>query len=187
MIIECFVISIIIGLLRKGSLRNLAGIPLRHTFLFILPFLLFGVIITLARTNPELRSLIRAGNVIQYVLLLAAIILNVRIREMLVVGVGTFMNFVALAANKGMMPVSMKALQVAGMQDALNGQPIRHALLTPETRLKWLTDVIPVPLGSPYLSEVVSPGDLLVAAAIFILVQRHMRAPSHAKEPATSA
>lgn len=183
MIIEAFLISIILGLVRRGSVRNLARLPLRHTFLFILPLLLFGVIAAVARGNPALKPFARAGNMAQYLVMLTAIMLNLHIREMLIAGFGTFLNFLALAVNNGMMPVSLNALRIAGMPNALTSDAVRHVAVTPETRLKWLTDVIPVPLGHPCLSEVASVGDALVAVAIFLLIQHYMCALSPVKEP----
>ena len=177
-------ISIVVGFARRGRLRSLGRIPLRHTFLFVLPFLLFAAIVTIAHGNPDLKPFVKAGNVIQYVLLLTAIGLNLHVREMLVAGAGTFLNFIALAANGGMMPVSTVALKVAGLPNVMNGNAVRHVVLTPATHLKLLSDVVPVPLGSPYFSEVISVGDLFVAAAIFVLIQHYMCGKVPAKEPA---
>jgi hypothetical protein len=51
----------------------------------------------------------------------------------------------------------------------------RHELEGPRTRLRPLGDVIPVPL--PLRPEVVSPGDVLVAAGLGQLVVLGMRSP----------
>jgi hypothetical protein len=50
----------------------------------------------------------------------------------------------------------------------LAGDDPRHVLLDDGTRLAWLADVVPVPL--PLVPQVVSPGDVLVAAGLAQLV-----------------
>jgi hypothetical protein len=190
LIIESFVISMLVGLIRRGSLRNLAQIPLRHTFLFVLPFLLFGCLVFLMRktSGTEFAFSVRIGNVIQYLILLAAIALNLHIPEMRIIGAGTFLNALALTVNGGMMPVSMAALKVAGIANAICGETVRHIPMTPNTRLNFLTDVVPVYLGNPYLSAVVSIGDVVIAIGVFILIQRYLCRPAvAAKETAACA
>lgn len=189
MIIEAFVLSVVIGFTRKGSLRNLGRIPLRHFYLFCVPFLLFAAVsgIALSAGQKSLMPYIRIADIGQHAVLLIAIFLNLHMREMWMVAAGTFSNFAALAANGGAMPVSMDALKSAGLAGVLGTQPVRHALLTPETRLKPLTDVIPVHTFSPFLSQVVSVGDLLIAVGLFILIQHYMCPPKADEEQSTVA
>ena len=180
MILESFVLSTAVGFVRKGSLRNLSGIPLRHFYLFVLPFVLFASVLAAgpARGTLSILPYVKVISIAQYVILLAAIALNVHIREMWVVGAGTFLNFASLAANGGVMPVGTTALRIAGLTQLLNSESARHVIMTPETRLKWLADIIPVPTFSPLLSQVISIGDLVIAVGIFLLVQRYMCRPA---------
>ncbi|HET6456071.1 MAG TPA: DUF5317 domain-containing protein [Armatimonadota bacterium] len=185
MIVEAFVLSIIVGFIRKGSLRNLSRVPIRHFYLFCLPFLIFAAVSTIAVSmrHESLMPYIRPADICQYVILLAAIFLNFHMREMWVVGAGVLSNLAVLAANGGTMPVSMEALKRAGLAGALGSQPVRHAILTPETRLKPLADIIPVHTFSSFMSQVISAGDILIAIGLFILIQSYMCRP--AKEPST--
>lgn len=185
MIVEAFVLSIVVGLIRKGSLRNLGRIPLRHFYLFCVPFLVFAVVSTIAVStgHKSLMPYIHLADIGQYVILLAAIILNLHVWEMWLVGSGTLANSIVLTANGGAMPVSMHALKSTGLAGALGSQPVRHALMTPQTHLKWLADVIPVRTFSPFLSQVMSVGDVLISIGLFILVQHYICLP--AKEPST--
>jgi hypothetical protein len=73
------------------------------------------------------------------------------------------------------MPVSADASGKAGVttQDLLAGTDPRHELADDGTRLRALGDVVPVLL--PVHPEVVSPGDVLVAAGLAQLVVLGMR------------
>jgi len=66
--------------------------------------------------------------------------------------------------------VSERAAGRAGVSTAavVGGLDPRHERETPATRLRLLGDVVPVPL--PLRPEVVSPGDVLVAAGLGQLV-----------------
>jgi len=184
LVVEAFVLSILIGFARRGRLHNLGQAPLRHVYMFILPFaILAGVMaIGFAKAGQAWQPYLMVANVVQYVTLLAAIALNSHIREMWFAGIGTFLNFLAIAANGGMMPMSTRALQIAGLPELLDpestSQFVRHAIMAPDTRLKLLADVIPVPGFSIITPQVASIGDLLVAVAVFLFVQRYMLAPA---------
>lgn len=189
MIVESFILSIAVGFIRGGRLRNLGRTPLRHFYLFVLPFVLFAGAYLLLRSASDqpLVAYISVVNVAQYALLVIAIGLNLRVYGMPVIGVGTFFNFAAVAANGGMMPVSESAVRIAGLSQLLNStgtaQFVRHAIMGPETRLKLLGDIVPIPGFACFLPEVASIGDVLVAVGVFILVQRYMCRPeSDAKE-----
>lgn len=82
---------------------------------------------------------------------------------------GLLANAVVVLAN-GAMPVSLPAAERAGapVEQLLAGVDPRHELAGTGTRLRVLGDVVPVPL--PLRPEVVSPGDVLVAAGLGQLV-----------------
>lgn len=189
MILEAFVLSIIIGFIRKGKLQGLSNIPIKRWFLFILPFILSALVVAGGQIgDPESRLVyIRMANVLQYILLLAAIIVNIHIKEMWLVGIGTFFNALVVAVNGGMMPVSITALKLAGMDYLLKPGEfdwgIRHAIMTASTKLSFLGDIIPRPGIGKVMPEVASIGDLLLAVGVFLLIQRYMcRSAQPAKE-----
>ena len=174
----------LIGFIRRGSLHRLGEAPLRYSYLFLLPIVIFAGVYTAAGVSGDLRWVpyVRVANIGQYMVLVIAILLNLRIRHMWMAGVGTFLNFLAVAANGGVMPISEKAIRIAGLTELLSPERttrfVRHAIMTPETRLKLLTDVIPIPAQSIVFSEVVSIGDVMIAIAVFIIVQVYMCAPA---------
>ncbi len=85
------------------------------------------------------------------------------------VALGLLANALVVGLN-GAMPVSAEASGRAGIstQDLLSGADPRHELADSATRLQALGDVVPVLL--PGHHEVVSPGDVLVAAGLAQLV-----------------
>lgn len=183
MILEAFVFSIIIGYIRKGKLQGLSDIHIKRWFLFILPFILSALVVAGGQIgDPESRLMyIRMANVLQAFLLLAAIIVNIHIREMWLMGIGTLFNAIVIAANGGVMPVNVSALKLAGMGYLLKPGEfdwgIRHAIMTTSTKLNFLGDIIPRPGIGKVMPEVASIGDLLLAIGIFLLIQRYMCKP----------
>src|SRR5439155_20104550 len=85
------------------------------------------------------------------------------------ISVGLLANAVVVAAN-GAMPVSIDAAYRArvGISAIASGSDARHQIAGTGTQLRWLGDVVPVPL--PWRPEVVSAGDVLVAAGLAELV-----------------
>ena len=94
---------------------------------------------------------------------------NLRVAGVPLVTIGLIINAVVVAAN-GAMPVSTSAAERAGVSlvDIASGRDSRHEIAGPGTTLRILGDVIPVRM--PVRSEVVSPGDVLVAAGLAELV-----------------
>lgn len=94
---------------------------------------------------------------------------NLRVAGVPLVTLGLISNAVVVAAN-GAMPVSVAAADRADVPvvDIAVGQDSRHEIADSTTTLRFLGDVIPVPL--PARSEVVSPGDVLVAAGLAELI-----------------
>ena len=94
---------------------------------------------------------------------------NLRIPGVALVTAGLAANAAVVALN-GAMPVSIVAAYHARVPiGAISaGTDARHEIAGLGTRVRWLGDVIPVPL--PLRPEVVSAGDVLVAAGLAELV-----------------
>jgi len=186
---EAAILGVIVGVLRKGSLSNLARIPFRGAYVFAIPLVLFVVATVLTyRTADEalIRTAVRAMNILLYVVLLLAIVWNRHIREMKLLGLGAFLNFVALTANGGVMPVSRWAAETAGMLEFLERMKgVRHVVMDGGSRFRPLTDIIPVPI--PILTTVLSVGDVILAVGIFLLIQRYMCPPTGEANPIEEA
>lgn len=107
--------------------------------------------------------------------------LNLRHPGVGLLALGFFGNAVVVALN-GAMPVSLRALERAGVGEAMVTDP-RHEISDAATRLPWLGDVVPVAL--PGLGQAVSPGDVLIAAGAGLLLYAGMGASG--RVPATTA
>jgi hypothetical protein len=81
-------------------------------------------------------------------------------------GAGFALNFAVIAAN-GAMPVSSAALERAGREGLEGGTIVKHELMSPDTRLDLLGDVIPIP---PPGGVVLSAGDVVFLAGLSVLV-----------------
>ena len=88
------------------------------------------------------------------------------------VGAGLLANTTAVAVNGGM-PVSAWAARRAGLRPGQVATDVLHVPARAGTALRWLGDVVPAPL--PFRPEVVSLGDLLIAAGLAQLVLTAMR------------
>lgn len=90
------------------------------------------------------------------------------------VAAGLLLNALVVTAN-GAMPVSLYAAARAGVPvTALDlAENPRHEEKTAQTRLGLLADVVPVPL--PLRPEVDSPGDVLFASGLALLIVSAMR------------
>jgi hypothetical protein len=96
------------------------------------------------------------------------------------VGTGLLLNALVIVLNGGM-PVSADAAVRAGVTAADAVADPRHVPTGPGTALAALGDVVPVPL--PLRPEVVSAGDLLVAAGLAQLLATAMLAGAAAPRP----
>ena len=173
------ILSLTIGLWRGGRLSELAElISLKKWELILTAFLIQCVLATLGEKG--LTFLIWAGpplHILSYVLLLIVIWYNRPIKGFLLIGVGIFLNFVVILANGGHMPVWVEgAIQakLKGILPLLQSKTyVLHSALTEQTRLKFLSDIIVLPPPYPR-PKVLSPGDIIMAAGLFILIQQWM-------------
>jgi Family of unknown function (DUF5317) len=94
---------------------------------------------------------------------------NRRVAGTPLIGLGLLLNVMVVAANAAM-PVSVDAARRAGITpDALHLEDdAMREPLGASTLLPWLGDVVPVAL--PWSPQVVSPGDVLVAAGVGLLL-----------------
>ncbi|HVT65117.1 MAG TPA: DUF5317 domain-containing protein [Mycobacteriales bacterium] len=101
---------------------------------------------------------------------------NLRVSGVGLVTIGLVLNAVVVARN-GAMPVSIAAASRAGVSivTVASDDDPRHEIAGKGSVWRTLGDVIPLPL--PGIPEVISPGDLLVAAGLaeFIVVTSRRR------------
>ncbi|HVE74483.1 MAG TPA: DUF5317 domain-containing protein [Mycobacteriales bacterium] len=155
--------AVLVATLCGGSLERLGSLPLRSPWLVWAAFAaqLVGTILG----GP----IFAVGLVLSAALAVGWLVRNRGIRGTGLVSLGLLANAVVVSAN-GAMPVSVDAAGRAGVttQALVADRDPRHELMTDSTRVRWLGDVIPVPL--PVRPEVISPGDVAVAAGLAQLV-----------------
>lgn len=165
-LLAVLVVSVVIGVTRGGKLANASEIYARG---WALLFIAFGMQVVGSLLPNDAARLATTLIMLSYVMLLVTVWLNRRHPGALLAGMGVTMNFVVIALNRGM-PVSQEAILLAGGSgDAtLDG---KHVLLTAESWLPFLADVIPLP------GEVISVGDVLLGIGIGVFIEYQMRRP----------
>jgi len=163
-------VALLAGWLAGGSLERLGRLPLRRRRLAVLALLaqLLGTLL-----GGPFHAV---GLLVSAALVVAFLLANRGVRGTGLVALGLAANALVVGVN-GAMPVSPEAAARAGVgtQDLLTGRDPRHEPADDATRLAWLGDVVPLPL--PVRPEVVSPGDVLVAAGLAQLVVVGMLRP----------
>jgi hypothetical protein len=171
----CIVAGLLVGLASGGHLRHLYDREWRG-----LPLLVAAAMINViggyvawkvAPVAPALRipSLIAVYGLVGWVLWRNP---GLSRPALALITVGGLLNFLVMAANAGQMPVDLNLLQKAGKPNTVariaRGQAFRHSVLTKSTPLGFLGDTVALP--RPF--NVPSPGDLFIAAGLFLLVWR---------------
>ncbi len=166
-ILLVLVISIALGTLRGGNLRNLSGIRVKLSWLLPVGFVLLAAATFVPADQHELAV---ALILISYLPLLGFVLLNRNLSGMWIAGIGILMNFTVIVANGGM-PVLAEAAEIASGSSADLALGAKHVLLTAETSLPFLADVIPLP------GAVLSLGDVFLAIGTGVFLEYQMRQP----------
>lgn len=172
MILTGVVLAVLVALLRGGKLERLTDLGLRW-----LPAVWVALCLRAIVPLLESRGLVWAPwlQVGAYLLLLWAVWLNVSVPGMKLFGLGSLLNFLVIVANGGTMPVSATAFKTLEMTKMPSGT---HSLLTAETRLRLLADIIPIRTPLP---QVISIGDIFLVAGIFLFIQHRMLSGDEAR------
>jgi hypothetical protein len=150
--------------LTGGNLGRLASLRLAGLWTPMLALALQVVLTTIAPAGHPL--LHRVAHIGTYVAIGLFLWLNRRLAGVKLIGVGAFLNALAITLNGGVMPATRTAERLAGLHlrpGFDNSAPVAHA------HLPWLGDVIPWPGPLP---NVLSVGDLLVFLGTLVLLHR---------------
>jgi MFS family permease len=162
--------GIVGGLLAGGRLGNLLSVRLRYGALILVALLLRVATQWLLDAGVGLVDQLRVPLfALSFGLLMGALWLNRSQPGLLLAMVGIGSNAVAILANGGYMPVFLPAVEVVGLGQA-DLSPTFHVLLPAELGLEFLLAAGPLgdvlPMAIPFLTNVVSLGDILLAAGI---------------------
>jgi hypothetical protein len=160
------------------------GAGLRQVRLRAIRLLVAAAVVQLGTSTLVPGSGVARGAALALTALLVGLFVygNWRVAGTPLIGLGLLLNVVVVTANAAM-PVSVDAAGRAGLTRAelALGEDAMRERSTPSTRLSWLGDVVPVAL--PWRPQVVSPGDVLVAAGVGLLLvaARSRQTPSRAR------
>ncbi len=163
LVVLALLAGLLLGCACGGSLHRLEAVVLRRRRLVLLALLAQAAGALVGGPAHALGLLASAG------LALAFLAANRGLRGTGLVALGLTANALVVGLN-GAMPVSRDAAARAGVPlfDVEDGLDRRHELADDRTRLPRLGDTVPLRL--PLRPEVVSPGDVLVAAGLGQLV-----------------
>jgi hypothetical protein len=168
-------LGLIAGFLAGGTLRGLKDIHFRIVWMLFLS-LLVGLLPVLSDSLNIHRHLLQLTSFAGVLSFLVVNILTFRGEVRLGMGVvaaGWALNFIVIAANRGM-PLSRWAYAASGQTGRItegSGGFYRIVLAGPHTKLLRLGDVIPV---KPY-RLVVSIGDIFLILGIALVIAAAMR------------
>ena len=168
MLLLFFLLAAIVTVpLTGGSLRALADLRFRHTWLLVAA--LGTQVWLIARPGPQtvLLTTLELG---AYPLGVAFLWVNRDIPGFKVIALGAAMNFAAIAANGGIMPAADHAVALAGLPTDWGGLYANSAAI-PHPSLLVLGDIFAVPSSLPY-ANVFSIGDLVVVIGAGVGVHR---------------
>ncbi len=182
-LVVAIVLSVGIGLLRRGRLTGLARVPLRLGLLAIAAFALQAFFIYQTPSHKAIgvwgwQELLFVGS---YALLLVAVWANRHLAGVGLIGLGLLLNLLVMAANGGWMPITPEAVVKVGhtrlVPSLASGMRIYSSkdiiLSREETRLWFLSDLFVLSRPFP-VPSVFSVGDALVAVGVFALIQSAM-------------
>ncbi len=171
MFLEGIVLGILIGWLRGGKISKIALKPIYLGFLVLTAFLLQSLLnygaARLGLTAPAVYYL----RLLSFLMLLIFIYANRERPGLPLAGAGVFLNLLVIALNDGTMPVSPKGMTPHQVDTLMTGGSALHALITAETKLAFLGDVLPL----AYKGQSISIGDVLISLGLLYFFQRSMR------------
>jgi hypothetical protein len=160
-----FLLMILTVPLAGGELRRLESLRLHWIWLAAAAFALQVVLVVVAPEGDTVLQ--RVAHLWTYGLVGACVISNLDLRYVWVVGVGGLLNFVAIAANGGVMPASAGALRTAGL-DVTSGE-FTNSDVVENAHVPFLGDVFAIPDGWPG-ANVFSIGDIVIVVGAFLVL-----------------
>ncbi len=171
--------GLIVGRLGGGRIRNLERL---HFVWWQLA--LAGLLVQLVLFADPIQERVGGAGAAIYVvstlLVMAALLRNLRRPGLTILAVGAILNLVAVLANGGYMPSSPSAwLELTGAA----ALPVAHysnvVLIGPDTLLPFLGDIFVFPPPLP-MATAFSIGDAIIALGAFIFLVSAMRGPAEA-------
>jgi hypothetical protein len=172
------VLGILLGYLLRGRIAQLPSLELRGLWLVLSALAVQLVIFPLLGPKPILPYGTAVLHAASYGLVLLWLVLNLRVRPLLVMGAGALLNALVVSANGGYMPASLSALTQTGANVAAAAVALGDTYgnivgMTASTRLNFLGDWISLPHWLPF-ATVMSVGDALIMVGLVWLLAKGM-------------
>jgi hypothetical protein len=173
-------LGIALGYALGGRLSRLASMELRQLWFVLLALGIQLLIFPLFSAKPLLPRGTAILHGVSYGLVFLWLVLNWRVRPLLVIGGGAIANIVAVSANGGYMPASADALRQTGhatVADILAHGEVYGNLVgvSGTTHMNFLGDWVPLPRWLPFTTAM-SAGDVLIVVGLVWLLAGGMRA-----------
>lgn len=182
MIFETILLSLIIGKIKKGKIKNIESLYIKGWYFIVLSFITnIASLLIITKTQGNFSNFLYTNfffiHIAIYLLLIIGLSFNFKEVGLFITTIGTFLNFLPLLFNNGRMPVSPNGLIQSKLYGQLflleRNQILTHSLMDNDTKLKVLCDIIP--LSAPYpLPKIISIGDILISLGVFILIYTYM-------------
>lgn len=182
MLIESVASSLVVGKVRGGKFKDIGELNIKKQYLFIIGFgIEFLSVFLYAKNIWGLSGFFDKYFIfihsLSYIIIFTGLVLNFNKRSMILIFIGALLNYIVIVTNGGQMPVSASGLSLLGMEPYLemlkNNSVITHTLITDNTNLLFLGDIIPTPKFYPF-SKIISIGDVFIGIGIFVLIQNGM-------------
>ena len=181
MFLSVVALALLVGALAGGGLPRLAGLRMRSVWLLGVALALRLLALLLKQTDPGTDLPLATAFIGAYALIFVWLTANWHVPGLQVAAVGIGLNTLAVLLNGGQMPIWSSAFVAAGFTPSdLAGDPF-HFLLTTTTVSDFVSrggifgDVVPLPI--PWIRDVVSIGDVLLAIGIFWAIVYAMTRP----------
>jgi hypothetical protein len=161
-----FIVCLISVPLLRGRLTNLADLRLRRPWLALAGIGLQVVIISLVPSGPA--GMHEGVHMLSYVCFGAFAWANRDVPGVPLIALGGLLNFVAIAANGGVMPADPDLALHAAREGA--GGFVNSGAMD-DARLLFLGDVLATPASWP-LYNVYSVGDVTIVLGVLVLLHR---------------
>ena len=174
-------VGVVAGYLGGGRLHRLGLMSLRWGGLLWGALLIQVLVFPFGSRPPLLPVATEALHLFSYALLLAFVLGNIRYSPLGLVAVGLGANLLVIALNGGRMPACPEALRRAGLDEVASalvsqGQAGNLVLLTQQTRLGFLGDILALPAWFP-LAAAFSVGDVMLGLGVAVAIAVGMRGP----------
>ena len=182
MLMEAIIISLVIGLIRGGKLKNFKRVNSKTKWSLICGILIQYIIVFLSKSEEisgisKILSYSKEILILSYILILIGLIGNINFRSLWIVILGFIGNFLVFAMNNWKIPILTEGI---GFTDSVN---LREVIETGASKLYTpIVEGIKYPIlgdiiifAKPYpIPKIISIGDLLIAFGIFSLIQEIM-------------